>query len=398
MRVSSYDAAELEGELGPRDGTTGVTSSNRDKVQNWLVAQGVPSARVKSMRLGTLWKCYNKPRYMEAVLLHVRGECVPAECDIGADLWEEGGHAVAAAVPAVPISVAPQAASKAEMLASLIRDISAESVDEARVIELIGEYAPRPKAICVCLRDSAGEVRELGVSHRQLPQLLKACSARDHRGNRLNIWLSGPPGSGKTNAAEQVAEALGLEFYFNGAIDNEYKLLGFVDAQGRVISRPFRQAYEHGGVYLFDEIDASLPAALLAFNSATANGWCDFPDGKVRRHADCVIIAAGNTYGGGGTAHFTGRMKQDGAFLDRFGFISWAIDEALESELCPDREWCAYVQAVRARVLKQGLQQLVTPRASFLGAGFLAAGLDRETVIGMTLRKGMSNEQWESVA
>src|SRR5690606_7558053 len=96
----------------------------------------------------------------------------------------------------------------------------------------------------------------------------------------VNVWLAGPAGSGKTTAAEQVAKALKLKFYFNGAIDTEYKLSGFVDAHGRIVSTAFREAYTNGGVYLFDEVDASLPSATLAFNAALANGQCDFPGSK----------------------------------------------------------------------------------------------------------------------
>ena len=405
MRVSASDIAELERQLGPRDGTTEVRSHNRHLVQNWLCAQGVPSERAKAMKVATLYKCYNKPNYLAAVLAHLREGGGPSHAGMG-PLHIEAANDLSAPDDsgglfgtAVPNDAARQAGvqSKAERLASLIRDISSETIDESRVIELIREHAPRPKAISVELRDGAGAARDLGICHKQFPQLLKACSARDHKGNRLNIWLSGPPGSGKTSAAESVADALGLSFHFNGAIDNEYKLLGFVDAQGRLVSRPFRQAYEHGGVYLFDEIDASLPGALLAFNAATANGVADFPDGMIKRHPDCVIIAAGNTFGQGGTADFTGRMKQDAAFLDRFAFIHWLIDEDLETELCPDRDWAAYVQQVRGKVAKQGLKVIVSPRASFYGASLLTAGLGMEDVIAMTLRKGMSSEQWESV-
>ena len=49
--------------------------------------------------------------------------------------------------------------------------------------------------------------------------------------------MAGPAGSGKTSLAEALAKALGLPFFFNGAIDSPYKLAGFIDAQGR-INRP----------------------------------------------------------------------------------------------------------------------------------------------------------------
>lgn len=162
-----------------------------------------------------------------------------------------------------------------------------------------------------------GEIKPVeGYQHKVFPKVLKAIQAG------LNVFLVGPAGSGKTTLAEQIAGALGLSFQFNGAIDSAYKLSGFIDAQGRVISTAFRRAYEGGGLYLFDEVDASLPGALLAFNAALANGYCDFPDGMVKRHRDFHCIAAANTYGLGADRQYVGRNQLDAASLDRFVFMA----------------------------------------------------------------------------
>ena len=123
-------------------------------------------------------------------------------------------------------------------------------------------------------------------------------SARQSNGYRLNVWLTGPAGTGKTTAAKYCANAFGLKFYFCGSIDTEYKLTGFIDAQGRCINTAFRTAYQEGGVFLFDECDSSLPAALLAFNAALANGEAAFPDAIVSRHPDFICIAAAKIHGG----------------------------------------------------------------------------------------------------
>lgn len=195
----------------------------------------------------------------------------------------------------------------------------------------------------------------------------------------------------------QAATHLGLPFYFNGAVDTEYKLLGFVDAQGKVVSRPFRQAYEHGGVYLFDECDASMPSALLAFNAATSNGTCDFPDANIDRHPDCIIIAAANTYGAGATAEYVGRMKQDAAFLDRFVQMQWDYDEDMESELSGNPGWARQVQKIRRAIQSMGIRHIVSPRATYSGAAMLRGGFDKDDVLAMTVRKGLSEEQWEQV-
>lgn len=230
-----------------------------------------------------------------------------------------------------------------------------------------------------------------GLAHREFPNLLAMARAK------VNVLMVGPAGSGKTTGAEQLSTALGLQFYFNGAIDSEYKLKGFVDAQGRVIQTEFRKAFENGGVYLFDEVDASLPSATMAFNAALANGWCDFPDGRVIRHPDTVIIAAANTFLGGATFEYVGRNKQDAAFTDRFASLTWDIDEALEMALCPNKNWCLHVQRLRANAAKKSLKVIISPRASIFGAKLLDQGLSWEFAENSTIRKGMTADQWKSI-
>lgn len=296
----------------------------------------------------------------------------------------------------------PNAAALTQLAAAL-KALGVGGVDEAQIrtiVDLhIGDVAERIKQAVeretrrVTIVDLKGEEREIGVQHRDFPALLTMCMARKADGNRLNVFMSGPAGSGKTRAAEEAAKAMGLDFAFNGAIDTEYKLLGFTDAMGRLVSRPFRRIFEHGGVYLFDECDASMPAALLALNAALANGVCDFPDGPVRRHADCVIIAAANTWGHGATADYVGRLKMDAASLNRFVKLAWPYDEALERKLATDSDWCAYVQKCRTVASTKGLKIVVSPRMTLDGCALLAAGMTREQVATATLFAGLSPDQ-----
>jgi SpoVK/Ycf46/Vps4 family AAA+-type ATPase len=223
---------------------------------------------------------------------------------------------------------------------------------------------------------------------RSVLQTLIACG---------QVWLAGPAGSGKTSIAEALAKALGLPFFFNGAIDSPYKLAGFIDAQGRIIRPAFRQAYENGGVYLFDEVDASMPAAVLAFNSAMSNGKYDFPDGTVERHKDFYCVAAANTFGLGASDDYVGRMKQDAAFLDRFPSIYLDYDEALENAIAGNADWVSYVQSCRRVARSRGLRVVISPRASIFGSKLLAAGMARERVAELAIRKGMNAEHWQTI-
>ena len=242
------------------------------------------------------------------------------------------------------------------------------------------------------------EFKSMGIQHKKFPLLLKACNATTPDGHHLNIWLKGPAGTGKTTAAKKCAEALNLKFLFNGAIGNQYELIGFIDAGGRYHRTAFREAYEHGGVYLFDEIDSSNPNSVLAFNAALANGEACFPDGMVNRHKDCVIIAGANTAGNGGTSEYSGRMKQDAAFLDRFVMIEWPLDEALEKALCSNSAWLDKVQDVRKNISDRKVKNhMVTPRASIFGEALLRAGITEKECVDMCLRKGLNDEVWKEI-
>lgn len=240
-------------------------------------------------------------------------------------------------------------------------------------------------------------VAEGKTRHFRFPELLKALKAHQ------NVFLCGPAGSGKTTAARQCALKLKFKempeqkFYFTGAISNEYKLLGYMDANGRYVSTEFRKAYENGGVFLFDEVDASFPQPLLAFNAALSGDQMDFPDGTVKKHKDFYCIATANTYGSGASRQYVGRNQLDAAFLDRFVFIDWPYDEELEKNMTDNAEWAEYVQKVRHAIDKlgfgkMGVRHIVSPRATENGAALLEAGIDRKRVEEMVIWKGLERE------
>ncbi len=220
---------------------------------------------------------------------------------------------------------------------------------------------------------------------------------------KVNVFLVGPAGSGKTTVAKQVAHSLGLRFYFNGAIHSEYKLTGFRDAQGKVHRTAFREAFEHGGLYLFDEIDASQPAALLAFNAALANGMFDFPDRNVQAHPNFRCIAAANTWGKGATMDYVGRNALDAATMDRFAMLEMRYDASLErrmAHLASDDQidlaeaWLELVQKARALCHDHDFRHIVSPRATQQGLSLMVGGLTAEGATIMVLRRGMEDTSW----
>lgn len=224
-------------------------------------------------------------------------------------------------------------------------------------------------------------------SHRKLEDVVRCVVAG------TNPLCVGPAGSGKTTLAAQVAKVLKRKFYCENRVTSEFKLIGFMNAQGKYVRTQFRDAYEKGGVFLFDEVDASDPDAMVALNSAIENGFCPFPDKMVERHEDFVCIAAGNTYGRGADRQYVGRNQLDASTLDRFVVITMDYDEDLEMQLAGNPEWTQYVQRVRAATEAEKVRHIVSPRASINGAKLLASGMSRQEVEETVLWKGLEAQQ-----
>ena len=234
-----------------------------------------------------------------------------------------------------------------------------------------------------------------GHQHPSWGKLLRLATSRDVSGFVPNIWITGPAGSGKTTGARMLAKALELPFFYNGALETKFEVIGYKDAGGTYHTTAFRQAMEQPSVYLFDDIDScDSNAPLLALNGALANGLIAFPDKHLERHRDSIVIATANTWGLGANADYVGRTRLDGAFLDRFGGkVHWGYDEEFERAISGNAAWAMKVQSARARASAAGLKVLITPRASIAGAAYIAAGFSPDEAAEMTYLSGLSAEQ-----
>lgn len=278
-------------------------------------------------------------------------------------------------------------ARTAETAATTAREaLKGDIVDLVR--KAFSEYRP---TVLTIEQPGQPDPIKLGVVHKQTPRIIKALAAG------LNVYLHGPAGSGKTTVGRNAADAFGLKFYTAAKVESEYLLLGFKDARGETVRTQFREAYEHGGVFLFDELDASSPGAVVALNMALANGVCPFPDGNVTRHKDFHCIAAGNTVMSGSSRQYTGRSQMDAASIDRFYFIEFGYDNELERTLASDAKWVENVQAYRAIVAERGLPHLITPRATIDGCKALAAGEAWEDVEDACIFKGLDRDTVEQL-
>jgi len=287
-------------------------------------------------------------------------------------------------------------------IALAIEAALADAIDADQVARIVDERialafkaAPSIKIECSGFDGTKRETR--GHIHPSFNRLLRACSVRLPNGFVPNVWVTGPAGSGKTHGGTMLAETLGLPFHIHGATAMPHEILGYKDAGGTYHRTPFREAFEHGGVLMLDEVDAWDNGVLLALNAATSNGLATFPDGVIPRHKDCVIIACANTYGLGGTADYVGRSRIDAAFLSRFVKLAWDYDAALEIALSGNEAWAQRVIFARGRARVQGLKIMITPRDSQAGAALIEAGFTWDEAANMTYLAGLSSEQRKQI-
>lgn len=309
--------------------------------------------------------------------------------------------------PAAPVA-APTATpvandAKFAQLASLLGELTTATVDVAQVHSIVDE---RLRGLVLPMRVEVtrnGETKPVeGLAHKMLPAVIKILSVRKH------VMMVGPAGTGKSHIGHQAADALGLPFYAIsvGPTMTESRIIGYKDATGNYQATLFREAYENGGVFLFDEVDNGSASVLIVINAALANGMMAFPDGMVKRHPDFVVIAAANTYGIGPDRAYVGRQALDAAFRNRFIYVPIGVDEPLEEALCMGtgldtgrvKSVLAYCRHLRRNVERNKLPVVVGPRNSESACTLLAAGFMARETIEYAIRCGMSDTDWSKVA
>lgn len=244
------------------------------------------------------------------------------------------------------------------------------------------DLAKRNQKLEVKVGDKVNVVE--GLKHKQLEQLISYALLR------ISPLLVGMAGTGKTHAAEQVAKALALPFFSIsvGAQTTKTDIMGYTDANGRYVRTHFREAYENGGVFLMDEIDAGNANVLITINAALSNGLAAFPDAMIEKHPDFVFIASANTFGNGANRQYVGRNQLDAATLDRFAVLEWLIDDQLEENLsfgALGTAWYMAVKAARDYVAEKNIRALISPRATQKGCKLLDIGQPLEEVIEATM-------------
>lgn len=184
----------------------------------------------------------------------------------------------------------------------------------------------------------------------------------------FNVYLYGAAGSGKTHTAEQIAEALGLDFYTQTTIQFAHDVRGYGDAGGNYVDTPFYKAFSGGGLYFQDEYDRSYAEAAIVLNTALANGYYDFPVvGRVKAHPNFRFMAAGNTLMKGADIEYVTGQCIDASSRDRFGAFyecEYNHDVELNAIAGGDKALVEFVEDVRQAIKQTGITHIVSYRAT----------------------------------
>jgi cobaltochelatase CobS len=341
----------------PYDPDLIVTLENIHIVRAWAIEAGYPAVQVNAMGAVDLANLYH--------------------AQAGADSPTDAQRAAARAVCDTLAALAPGAGLTVDMVRAICRE-EFEKIPPRRLM----------------IEGPQGNVILNGPLHYRTELVIKIVSMGHH------TMLVGPAGCGKTTIGQHVAQALQLPFYITSTINDTHELTGFVDGYGKYHDTPFRNAYENGGLWVADEIDAWDASALLAANSALANGFATFPDmaTPLPRHADFRVIATANTYGIGADRVYIGRNELDAASLDRFAVLDVDYDLTLERLFCNGNDrWLDRVWQVRRRVQEKRIRHVVSSRAIAMGAPALANGILWDDVEEIYLFKGMSENDREKI-
>ena len=231
-------------------------------------------------------------------------------------------------------------------------------------------------------RDEEGEEE---VRHEEY-ETIKACMWAG-----IPVYLSGPAGSGKNYTVEQICRDMDWDFYFSNSIQQEYKITGFIDAGGSYHETEFYKACtsERECAFFIDEMDNSVPEVLVLLNAAIANGYFEFPTGRVNIK-NVHFVAAGNTTGSGADDLYTGRMVLDQASLDRFAQIQFNYSMKIELKLSHgNEELVGFIRALRAFAEERGIRATFSYRCIDMVTRLEAQELPMLDILKVAVFKGL---------
>ena len=241
-----------------------------------------------------------------------------------------------------------------------------------------------------------------GIVCEEFDEVLSWSIGRTAKGNYNNVMLTGPAGTGKGTIARQLAEALDAEFYEVNAVQDKFELTGFVSAGSDYVPSIFYNACESASsgnevVFLFDEIDCSIPDVLKLFNEALSSFEFTFPSNESFNFKEHMhFICAANTYGTGADMKYVGNQL-DSSTRDRFAMVEIGYDERVELACAGgDKELVEFFHAVRSASVN--IPTLETGYRSIERVASMRGRLDMRKVLKQGFTKSLSSDAVGNIA
>lgn len=158
---------------------------------------------------------------------------------------------------------------------------------------------------------------------------------------RVPFMLIGPPGTGKSHIAKQMAKFLGSGYGETsmalGASRGDLLGRHTINREKPFIPSKHTEQYSAGGIHLFDEIDRADPGVMVVLHNALASDemFNSVNGEEYAKSGDYAPGAAGNTMGLGANRQITSAERMDAATIDRFrmGRMFIPVDEAMEENV-----------------------------------------------------------------
>lgn len=271
-----------------------------------------------------------------------------------------------------------------------------------RVDELRDKYTYNSTPREIVVKKENGEKVELpGLHHHMLPILVQALQAGEH------VLLIGPAGTGKGKMSHQAAQILELPYASIPLSPQtpESKITGYMQAEGKYVPTLYRQVYEGGGVFHFDEFDNAHPAVLAVVNDSLAADLMSFPDGMIERSDKFLCVASANTYGRGPDRTYAARQRGDAATWDRFTILAIDYDTDLENTLCAStgasenvrKEVLRFCRGLRKNAAEKEMPVVIGQRATVGMCRLINAGMSVERAVEARCRRGLSEQDWRTL-
>ncbi len=182
------------------------------------------------------------------------------------------------------------------------------------------------------------------------------------------VLLVGPRGTGKTEMAVRIAKELDKQLFMLTSPQMRSDVTGYADANGNEVKSQVTTAITEPGLLLLEEVDRSLPEALIPMNAMIANNLMDVPvRGVVPVNPELRIIATANTNGRGATEEYGTANRLDASTLDRFCVVEVNYEDEISlacikaSGIPPEEaeKVAVFIREFRNSCIKQGLTDYV---------------------------------------